>query len=136
MGVFLIPVECESDWVQYKHKCVKYFNQKVEFEVAEKICESNNANLISIHSAEENEFIRSYVKKHPSYSTKSLEFFWIDKSPVDYVNWGINQPDNNGGLEPYIEMLIDENGMWNDVYHANFAFVCGFNCKLSIKISE
>jgi hypothetical protein len=115
--------------------------------VAEKICESNNANLISIHSAEENEFIRSYVKKQPYYSTKvwiglkrntsgSLEFFRIDKSPVDYVNWGINQPDNNGGLEPYIEMLIDENGMWNDMYHANFAFVCGFNCKLSIKISE
>jgi RAB protein geranylgeranyltransferase component A len=67
MAVFLIAVKCESDWVQYKHKCVKYINQTVKYEEAEKICESNNSTLTSIHSAEEKEFIRSYVKKQPSY---------------------------------------------------------------------
>ncbi len=100
--------------------------------------------MISIHSAEENEFIRNYVEKQLSYSTRvwiglkrnisgSLEFVWVDNSPVDYVYW-YNVPDNYGGLEPYIEMWIDKNGTWNDFTNDNFVFVCGFNCKLSIEI--
>jgi hypothetical protein len=103
--------------------------------------------MVSIHSDEENEFIRNYVEKLPSSSTRvwiglkrdssgSHEFFWVDKSPVDYVQWGINKPDNREGLKPYTEMWIDKNGAWNDISDDNFAFICGFNCKLSIKISK
>ncbi len=103
--------------------------------------------MISIHSAEENNFIRNYVEKQPSNQTRvwiglkrnlsgSKEFVWVDKSPVDYVNWFKDRPNNFGGFEHYIEMWIDENGEWNDIYANKFAFVCGFNCKLSIKISK
>jgi hypothetical protein len=112
--------------------------KKSNFERRKKICESNNSTLISIHSAEENEFIRSYVEKHSTRVwiglerniSGSHEFVWVDKSPVDYVNWSISQPDNFRGVEPYIEMLIDKNGSWNDRGHDNVEFVCGFNCKL------
>jgi hypothetical protein len=101
--------------------------------------------LISIHSAEENDFIRNYVEEQPSLSIRVWiglkrdiyvlhEFVWVDKSPVDYVNWRINQPDNAGGFEPYVELWID--GTWNDFIDDNIAFVCSFNCKLSIKISK
>ncbi len=125
---------------------MKYFNQKVKFEKAEKICESNDAKLISIHSAEENEFIRSYVGKQPDYSTRVwiglkrnisgiLEFVWVDKSPFDYINWN-TRPDNYGGFGPYIEMFIDRNGTWNDITNDNLVFVCGFNSKLLIRISK
>jgi hypothetical protein len=100
--------------------------------------------LISIHSDEENEFIRNYVEEQPFSSKRiwiglerniydSHGFFWVDKSPVDYVSWNLGEPNNAGGigasLEPYIEMLIDVNGEWNDIPDANVAFVCGFNCK-------
>jgi hypothetical protein len=146
-GLLLFAVKCGSGWVQYKQKCVKYFNQTVKFFKAEKICESNNATLISIHSAEENEFIRSYVEKQPSLSISmwiglkrnisgSQEFVWVDKSPVDYVNWSIYQPDNYGTLEPYIEMMIHKNGTWNDILDGYFVFVCGINCKSSIKFQK
>jgi len=122
---------------------VKYINQTVKYEEAEKICESNNSTLTSIHSAEENEFIRSYVKKQPSYPeilwiglkrniSDSKEFVWVDKSLVDYVKWDIDQPDNNGGFQSLIYMRIDKNGAWNvrtDIYSTFSAFVCGFNCK-------
>ncbi len=112
--------------------------------MAEQICESNNATLISIHSAEENEFIRNYIEEQPSSSIRvwiglkrkssdSHEFIWVDKSPVDYFNWRINQPDNVGGLEHYVAIWVD--GTWNDMSDDDIAFVCGFNCKLSIKIS-
>ncbi len=103
--------------------------------------------MISIHSAEENEFIRNYVAEQPFSLTRvwiglkrniygSREFVWADKSRVDYVNWNLGEPNNDGGSEPYVEMWIYRNGVWNDLIQDNLAFVCGFNCKLSIKISK
>ncbi len=100
--------------------------------------------MISIHSAEENEFIRNYVKEQPSSSTRvwiglkrdssaSHQFVWVDKSPVDYDNWRINEPSNAGGNEDYTEMMIYKNGTWKDDTDNNHEFVCGFNCKLSMK---
>ncbi len=97
--------------------------------------------------AEENEFIRNYVKEQPSSSTRvwiglkrdssvSHKFVWVDKSPVDYDNWRINEPSYSGGIENYTEMIIYKNGTWNDVADDNLGFVCSFNCKLSIKFSK
>jgi len=107
--------------------------------VAEDFCKSNNATLISIHSAEENEFIRQYVEEKPSSSIVIWiglkrhtyvfnEFVWVDKSPVDYKNWKLGEP-NIGGLRPYTGMWINENGIWIDIPDDNLAFVCSFNCK-------
>jgi protein tyrosine phosphatase len=118
---------------------MKYFNQKVKFEEAEQICESYNATLISIHSAEENEFIRSYVLKQSLYSTNvwiglkrnisgSHEFVWVDKSPLDYVNWSINKPDVNQ-VKTFIGVQVHKNGEWSDFSDGNFVFLCGINCK-------
>ncbi len=132
--------KCDNDWVQYKQRCVKYFKQKVEFQVAAVTCESNNATLISIHSAEENEFIRKYVEKQPSSSIviwiglkrniyDSNKLIWVDNSPVDYKNWNLGEPNNIAGLEPYTGMWINEDGRWNDIPDDNLAFVCGLNCK-------
>jgi hypothetical protein len=111
--------------------------------------------LISIHSAEENEFIRNYIEEQPSSSTRvwiglkrspdSHNFVWVDKSPVDYVNWNINEPDSSDRtvrtdrsdrwFQYCAEMLI--NGMWDDdADYVNNEFVCGSNCKLLIKISK
>jgi hypothetical protein len=103
--------------------------------------------LISIHSAEENDFIRNYVEEQPSSTIRvwiglrrsiySLNewFVWVDKSLVDYVNWFSPEPDNKLGLKPYVVMWI-LNGEWTDWNEDKFAFVCGFNCKLSMKISK
>jgi hypothetical protein len=94
--------------------------------------------MVSIHSAEENEFIRSYVEKHADNATRvwiglkrnisdPQEFVWIDKSPLDYSKWSINEPDNKGGNESYIEMWINGNGLWNDLSDNNLSFICEIN---------
>ncbi len=93
--------------------------------------------MISIHSDEENELIRSYVEKQPTSPRSiwlglkrniSLDFVWVDKSPVDYANWRFGEPDNRGGWEPYTEMWINEkNGGWVDLPGELFSFVCQIN---------
>ncbi len=117
---------------------MKYFNQTVKFQEAEKICESNNATMVSIHSDEENEFIRSYIEKHPDYTTRvwiglkrnisdPQEYVWVDKSQFDYRKWSINEPDNAGGNEPYVVMRINGNGLWNYSSDNNYTFICEIN---------
>jgi len=92
--------------------------------------------MVSIHSDEENEFIRSYVEKQPSYSTKvwigmkrniTQGFKWIDESLFDYSKWARNQPDNAENNEPYVEMWINGNGVWNDIIGFDREFICEIN---------
>jgi hypothetical protein len=91
--------------------------------------------MVSIHSAEENEFIRSYVQKQ-SHSIRvwiglkrniTQGFQWTNKSPFDYSKWRYNQPNNAGGFEHYVEMLIDRDGVWNDLSDFDREFVCEIN---------
>ncbi len=98
--------------------------------------------MISIHSDEENQFIRDYVENQTFSETRvwiglkrkshGLDewFEWIDKSPLDYFNWYYNTREKDGD---YVEMWIYNNGKWHNVIDQNLAFVCGFDCKLSIK---
>jgi hypothetical protein len=97
--------------------------------------------MISIHSAEENEFIRKLVKNQ---SSDTIEFWigakrktfglqkfgWINKSPFDYTNWDSGEPNNYGGNEHYVEMVVSS-GVWNDNGNpeqeadwTKFSFVC------------
>jgi CotH kinase protein/Lectin C-type domain/Putative metal-binding motif len=41
-------------------------------------------------------------------------FVWVDQSPVDYLYWGENEPNNAGEAEHCAEMRSD--GHWNDVH--------------------
>jgi hypothetical protein len=93
--------------------------------------------MVSIHSDEENEFIRSYVEKRPDYTSVWIglkrnisdpqEFVWVDKSPFDYWKWSINEPNNAGGNEPYVEMRINGHGLWKDSSDNNYTFFCEIN---------
>ncbi len=91
--------------------------------------------MVSIHSDEENEFIRSYVENEAQSSTKvwiglkrnisdPQEFIWLDKSPFDYSKWSINEADNSTSNEPYVQMWINANGLWNDSSDNNYTFIC------------
>jgi hypothetical protein len=42
------------------------------------------------------------------------KFGWINKSPFDYTNWSLDEPNNLGGNEPFVEMM-ESSGVWNDL---------------------
>lgn len=80
------------------NKCYSFNSTKVHSKVAKSHCESLNASMISIHTPEENEFIRRLIYIHydshlwiwlsraRNYNSTS-QFTWLDGSSFDYTNW-------------------------------------------------
>ena len=74
-------------------------------------------NLASIHSAEENSFIKTFVSAFDyvwiglnDMSTEGT-FQWTDASPTNYTNWAASQPGNQNDSD-CVFMLRD--GTWDD----------------------
>ena len=48
-------------------------------------------------------------------------WMWITAEAMDWLNWCIGEPNNTGGSEDHMELLVDEGGQaergcWNDVW--------------------
>ena len=90
---------------------------------AQNEAQSKGGNLASIHSAAENEFIRStfgsYGNLHIGLTDYGSEgtFYWIDGTSVGYTNWNPGEP-NNFLNEDYVEMYSGS-GKWNDKWSSH-----------------
>ncbi len=63
-----------GDWEQYKDEhCYKLFETVQPYNDSEKICQSNNSTLVSIHYAEEQNFLTNYIFS----KKKVVESVWI-----------------------------------------------------------
>ncbi|XDV30298.1 hypothetical protein PO909_033243, partial [Leuciscus waleckii] len=58
--------KCPYGWTNFGLRCYKYFPQSVPWITAEKNCQTHGANLASVHSKPENDFLLSLL---PSPST-------------------------------------------------------------------
>ncbi len=107
------------------------FDYGVEHSNAEIICQSNVGTLISIHSAEENEFAMDLAKREKTndYSVwigvkrnNSLHIFeWTNGQEFDYSNFGKGQPESSADPESQVAMFTDGTwGTWNKNVKALF----------------
>ncbi len=88
-------------------------------------------NLVTIDSAEENEWIRLNFgnllgvdrRIWIGFNDVASEgtFQWADGSPVTYTNWNPGEPNNSGGVEDWTEFL-GSNGRWNDISETGGSF--------------
>ena len=116
-----------------------FFDEKVDWQTAKKVCEAKGGYLVIPNDAEENEMINSGVK-HTSWEWTWLgisdienEGVWKDVKGniIQYTNWSYPQPDNYNGTEDYVHMYGD--GSWNDantfgvIGYYNVGFVCEFD---------
>ena len=69
---------CDQGWQQYKSKCFKYIQTKVNFKNGVQLCSHYNATLASVHSREELLFIEDIARR---YSTAS-GVHWVRSADV------------------------------------------------------
>ncbi len=108
---------------------------------AEAYCESLGGHLVTINSAEEQEFIEQLLSDYPDAdymigTHRDLNEFssWVTGEAMTYTNWGTPQPDNTGGSQNTGVICNGrrnggssyniEKGQWDDNGDRYYAFIC------------
>uniref|UniRef100_A0AAY4ERR3 C-type lectin domain-containing protein n=1 Tax=Denticeps clupeoides TaxID=299321 RepID=A0AAY4ERR3_9TELE len=120
--------KCLPGWWPYGRYCYFVYNgQKgMSWPEARHYCQLGSADLVSIHSRAEVEFIRNinYTKYHNIWigltrdsHRVNIGWGWTDMTALGFVNWAPGEPNGifhgaNLGNEDCVEMYPD--GLWND----------------------
>ncbi|XP_028395191.1 uncharacterized protein LOC114519267 isoform X2 [Dendronephthya gigantea] len=132
-GYFIVPTQkpsavptvfdgnCDAGWVTDRSLAYCYHYKpgisRPNWLNAQDACRTDGANLVSIQSKEENEFVRKLSKNAMWLGLEAKGVFrghvWSDGQPVRYTNWSVGQPDSYNGLEACVEMNPDT-GVWSD----------------------
>ncbi|KAK6291658.1 hypothetical protein J4Q44_G00374430 [Coregonus suidteri] len=128
-GIRLCP-----GWTDYGSRCFMFVKTARTWPEAERHCMSLGANLASVNSSEENQFLQDVVSSKtgsftatwlggfdtiPGLVGKDRLWFWSDGANFDYQNWNQGEPNNNGGREPCIVMNFGGEHGWNDLECGN-----------------
>ncbi|XP_059205173.1 lactose-binding lectin l-2-like [Centropristis striata] len=127
---------CPTSWYNFYGRCYKYITTRMTWADAELHCVSEGTNLVSIHTLDEHNFIKSLVKNFDhaqgftwiglSDTQKEGGWMWSDGSAVKFVLWDAGQPDNAGATEHCGHINIGTDLKWNDYPCSNaLPFVCG-----------
>uniref|UniRef100_A0A8C4NYT3 C-type lectin domain-containing protein n=1 Tax=Dicentrarchus labrax TaxID=13489 RepID=A0A8C4NYT3_DICLA len=113
---------CPPGWTQFGSRCFIFFHSPKTWIDAEHTCISAGGNLASIHSADENVFLRNLIVQVTSQhlhtwigahdGVQEGKWMWSDGSKFDYQRWSIGEP-NNYNIEHCAEMNWGGN-YWND----------------------
>ncbi|XP_071505817.1 macrophage mannose receptor 1-like [Diadema antillarum] len=133
-----LPGDCPAGQSEFGGHCYYVPNEAVfaEWFTARYICQSQyGGELVSIHSQEENEFVRNLA-----FGTQGVRSVWLgltrsetggfkytDGTPVDYVHWANGEPTEDwaGSTEDCVEIYTNEYGKWNDEdCYASASYVC------------
>ncbi|KAK5879066.1 hypothetical protein CesoFtcFv8_024411 [Champsocephalus esox] len=121
---------CATSWTALPHfrNCFKLFHNvdwsmKKSWGAALEDCVSRGANLVSIHTQEEEEFLALYSKGTSKWiglkhNPAEGGYSWSDGTPLSHTNWGHGEPNNHEGREECVEMVSSTNGTfseWNDL---------------------
>nr|XP_020480943.1 aggrecan core protein-like isoform X2 [Monopterus albus] len=111
---------CAEGWSEFMGSCYLHVEERQMWSEAEQHCQELNAHLVSISSQEEQQFVNSNGQEYQwiglSDQAVENEFHWTDDSPLTFVNWRPNQPDNYFvSEEDCVVMIWQEGGQWNDV---------------------
>ncbi|XP_076000419.1 C-type mannose receptor 2 [Genypterus blacodes] len=113
--------ECDAGWQPFQAGCYKLTSDKMDWEAAQKTCQKMEANLVSIHTLPELEFVMRSVKKDTEQlwlglhdTEMQMDFQWTDHTPVIFTNWHPYEPNNfRNTLEDCVSMWGPD-GRWDD----------------------
>ncbi|XP_070829826.1 macrophage mannose receptor 1-like [Chaetodon trifascialis] len=98
-----------STWLPFKGHCYLFLTERVEWPDASANCARHGASLTSIEDPSEQEFIQTNIRVfHDSVSTFWIGLYkthkgtwqWLDKTAMDYNNWGdsLSQDNSYGAI--------------------------------------
>ncbi|XP_027143990.1 type-2 ice-structuring protein-like [Larimichthys crocea] len=91
-----VTIPCPKNWSYFSGTCFIFHPSPKTWPEAQAFCSSEEANLASIHSYEENEFVRALTQTGPNFpetwiggyhAAEPSFWLWNDGSLFDYENW-------------------------------------------------
>lgn len=126
---------CPPFWFSFKGRCYKYVATRMSWADAELHCLSQRANLVSIYSLDEDNFVKALIQNFDTAYAwtwiglsdlhKEGRWMWSDGCPVKFAFWSSRQPDNAGGKEHCGHKNLGNEPKWNDyICSTALPFVC------------
>ena len=114
------------------------YNDRVDWQTAQRICVQKGGHLITIGNEEENSTVSAQIKGTSSerywigLTDIELEgkWSWVTGEPLSYTNWEVDEPNNGQDFEDYGEISTNT-GKWNDANgffctYKNIGFICEY----------
>ncbi|KAM4539910.1 lactose-binding lectin l-2-like [Odontesthes bonariensis] len=91
---------------------------------AELQCVAQGANLVSIHSVQEDDFVKLLIKNFDHNEGLTWiglsdlhyegKWMWSDGSKADTFFWSVGEPTNEKGIEHCVHTNFGQDRKWND----------------------
>ncbi|KAM6905293.1 C-type mannose receptor 2 [Xenentodon cancila] len=113
--------ECDVGWQAFQAGCYKLTSEKSDWNAAQKTCQKMEANLVSIHTLPELEFIIRSLKKDIEQlwiglhdTDMQMDFQWTDHTPVIFTHWHPYEPNNFRNTPEDCVSMWGTEGRWDD----------------------
>ncbi|XP_041650065.1 lactose-binding lectin l-2-like [Cheilinus undulatus] len=125
---------CSSTWYNFRGRCYKYMATRMTWSDAEHYCVSQRANLVSVHSEDEHNFVRFLIRSFDPAQGRTWmgltdihregRWLWSDGCPANFFFWSAGEP-NNKFNEDCAHFNFGSYRRWNDVpCRLSYSFVC------------
>ncbi|KAL0992746.1 hypothetical protein UPYG_G00097860 [Umbra pygmaea] len=113
--------ECDVGWQAFQAGCYRLTSEKTDWDAAQKTCQKMEANLVSIHTLPELEFIVKNLKRDVEElwiglhdTAMQMDFQWTDHTPVIFTYWHPFEPNNFQNTPEDCVTIWGPEGRWND----------------------
>ncbi|RWS20483.1 low affinity immunoglobulin epsilon Fc receptor-like protein [Leptotrombidium deliense] len=96
--------ECPNRWSLFNGICYWFVEKSGSFQDSRNFCHSIKAEIVSVHSVEQMNFIQVLAKDQnhtgvwlsaSRVEAENLKFVWHDGSELEYSYWGSRWPSND-----------------------------------------
>uniref|UniRef100_A0A671WE13 Mannose receptor C-type 2 n=1 Tax=Sparus aurata TaxID=8175 RepID=A0A671WE13_SPAAU len=108
--------ECDVGWQAFQAGCYKLTSEKLDWDTSQKTCQKMEANLVSVHTLPELEFIlhidQLWIGLHDT--DMQMDFQWTDHTPVIFTYWHPFEPNNFRNTQEDCVSIWGAEGRWDD----------------------
>ncbi|CAH3124173.1 unnamed protein product, partial [Porites lobata] len=125
-------IQCKMGWQEWNQACYKLSRDFLPFFNASSICRQSGAELVSITSLQENEFVHNVSEGEDVFiglraAKANDSFVWSDGSTFDYTRWEDGEPNGDCAVDGCCVFLVEATGRWKDTPCEMWQrFVCKF----------